>query len=78
MAIFGPGVLSYFELIRQLQRTFFVIVPLAVLMMMIYSAFGGMNFIGEDQGFMHKYSFGNIGFPEAVVVREVLWTSLHT
>jgi hypothetical protein len=52
-------------------------VLLAIPMMFIYSNFGGMDYIGEDQSFMHKYSFGNIGFPEAVVVREVIWTELH-
>jgi hypothetical protein len=46
-------------------------------MMYIYASFGGMDYIGEDQSFLHKSSFGNIGFPEAVVIREVLWTDLH-
>jgi hypothetical protein len=78
MARFGPGVLSYFELIRQLQRTFCTILLLVIPMMFIYSSFGGMDYIGEDQSFLHKYSFGNIGFPEAIVIREVLWTELHT
>jgi hypothetical protein len=38
---------------------------LAISMMAIYHNFGGMEHIAEDQSFMHKYSFGNIGFPEA-------------
>jgi hypothetical protein len=42
-------------------------------MMAIYGNFGGMSYIGDNQTFLHKYTFGNIGFPEAVVIREVLW-----
>jgi hypothetical protein len=46
---------------------------IAALMMLIYANFGGMAYIGDDQSFFHMTSFGNIGFPEAVVIREVLW-----
>lgn len=39
IAQFGPGVLSYFELIRQLQRTFCRISVLAFAMMAVYGSF---------------------------------------
>ena len=41
--------------------------------MMIYAQFKGMNHLEEDQSYIQRLSFGNMGFPEAVVVREVIW-----
>jgi hypothetical protein len=36
-------------------------------MMAIYGNFGGMAYIGDDQTFLHKYTFGNIGFQKLLL-----------
>jgi hypothetical protein len=48
LAIHGPGVLSYFELQKQLIRTFCIISLVAIPMTLIYWNFGGMAILGDD------------------------------
>jgi hypothetical protein len=40
----------------------------------IYYSFAGMALLGEEQSIISKLSFGNIGFPEATVIKEIIWT----
>lgn len=69
----GPGIHLYFEVQRKLIKLFAIISLISVFMMVIYASFGGMSYL-ETQTIWHKVSFGNMGFPEAVCAKDLLFS----
>jgi hypothetical protein len=68
----GPGIQLYFELQFRLIKVFSILSLLSMAMMAIYASFGGMEH-AENQTFFHKVSFGNMGFPEAICSKAMVF-----
>jgi len=68
----GPGIYLYFELQKKLIKVFALLSIMSIFMMCIYASYGGMSYL-PTQTFWHKVSFGNMGFPEAVCSKDILF-----
>jgi hypothetical protein len=74
---YGPGVSLYFNIQKKLITMFLIFSVFASIMMYIYSQQGGMNYL-EDHPFIHKTSFGNMGFPSAICSRRLMTPEAET
>ena len=74
---YGVAVQSFFELHRKLMWLFAFLSIFAFIQMLVFFAFGGLNYLNEDS--MHinsRFSFGNMGFAGVTCGKNVIsWDS---
>ena len=72
MTPYGPGVLSYFDLYYELMKVFAIMTLIAIPMIYIYYSMAGMSYLAGEQSFVQKFSFGNMGFSDAICQKDVV------
>ena len=61
-SLYGPSILSYFELQRSLICDLTLLTLLAVCQMFLFHSQGGLDIMRESVPFSAEWSFGNMGF----------------
>lgn len=76
-ALYGPAILSYFELQRSLIRALGLLALLAAFQMFLFHREGGLGFVRESVPFTADYSFGNMGFSTSQCSKSVIRWDRH-
>ena len=63
---YGVGVKNYFLLQTHLIKVFSVLSLLAIIQMIIFGTYDGLDYLGDKVSFYAKYSFGNFGFSGSI------------